>query len=553
MNNSSISFAFDRRYFTVAVLTYITATHTALNLSFISEIPEQLYLAYAAGFICVLAVLCAALCLILRAKREISALIFAATAVSVIFILGVTRVYCFNREYDRRHELMLSHPQICGMVKSEPKLSDSGKSYGFSLDVYSAESKHEIVDMPKRFLIRMYIPADALPRVPEIGDTINCYLGFEIASKPVFDGAFDYCRYLLQSKTAYTGYTYDSEFGNPLPPRNGIFSTLEGAGLVVRRMILNSTDSFPYGEDERALLRGILVGDKDAFSDELYNAYQSAGFIHIASVSGMHISYLFMAVSVLLGLFRFPKRAVCIIAIPILIMFAAVSMFTPSVSRAATMTIIFLIATALRRSNDSITALSAAALVLTLNNPYCTESYSFLLSFGATLGILIFYRPLRRRFSCRAIESTSSHDAKRTKPFPLKCCSKVFGAISDSVCISLSATIGLGFFMARFFGRLQWGSIFGNIIVIPMTACAFIGGYINFAIGSFAPTIAYHTAKFAVNPILRAINAVTAYFSNEIFGFRVPCPSKGFFLVYIVLCAALYILLLPNKEKRQLL
>ena len=159
---------------------------------------------------------------------------------------------------------------------------------------------------------------------------------------------------------------------------------------------MESADAYLYGQDEKGLLIGILTGDRSEISKEGYARLSKSGFMHIAAVSGMHISYLLLFITAILSMFHLPKRLAAIITIPCLVIFAAAAQFTPSVCRAVFMMSVFLLSGILRRSSDSLTAIGMAALTLIISNPYYLDNASFLLSFGATVGILVFYGPLRK-------------------------------------------------------------------------------------------------------------------------------------------------------------
>ena len=117
-----------------------------------------------------------------------------------------------------------------------------------------------------------------------------------------------------------------------------------------------------------------------------------------------------------------------------------------------------------------------------------------------------------------------------------------------SISLSLSATIGLAYFMAYFFGRLQWGSIFANIMVFPLIAAAFIIGYINCVVGAISRFAAFLVGNILINPVLFLTNVIASVFSKPWMSIPLPRPSKAFFLIYIVICYAIYILLTPNKK-----
>lgn len=543
--NDNISFAFNRRYFVIGILTYILSAYIALdNEWLLAEADTSLFTAYTVVFICMLLSAYIPLRIILRNKREASSLCTASFLVILIFILGFTRCCFFFKTINTQSTIISQADRIDGIITSEPTLSSSGKSYALKIDVHRATNETTAITFEKPCNVLYFVSTDAFTSPPSAGDSIVCSNRLLINSPPAFEGGLDYPKYLKQDKIVGAVYTPDAEKDPSLKEKRPVFSSLKSIGLKIRSAVITSTEIASYSTDAKALLQGILVGNTSGFSDALYKSYTDSGFIHIASVSGMHTSYLFMTLSVLLGLIRFPKRGVCLVAIPVLILFASVALFTPSVCRSVIMMIILLLASVFRRNNDSITALSVAALLLSLENPYCLESYSFLLSFGATLGILIYYPLLSRRLGIAVIPISA-----KNKGFFRKLLYRLNKFSVNSVCLSLGGTVGLGYFMMRFFNKLQWGGLIGNILLFPLSAVSFIGGYANSIIYYISYPAAEFVAKYILNPILNVTNILAKLFSAGIFKFNTPTPPKSFFVIYIFICVVMYYLLMPSKEE----
>ncbi|MBQ3573669.1 MAG: ComEC/Rec2 family competence protein, partial [Clostridia bacterium] len=473
------SFAFNKRYLALGVLVYVIGTYAGLNFKNLNLIDPKMFITFSGGFAGFFSFIALILYFTLRKKREITALIFAVLISVLIFISAFLRPYFYIRSCDEKRTAIDNHRAVTGIIKSEPTLNDSEKSYLFDFDVYDASSETETISFDKSCIIRAYVATEAFSNTPEVGDSLKLNITFNLLNDAAFTGGFDFERYLRQDKIVYAGYSKEAQFIDSLTPRRGIVPSLERLGLTLRRYILNSAKYYSYADDEKQLLKGILVGETNDFSDELYSKYSASGLIHVASVSGMHTSYLFLAISIILGMLKSPKRLTCLVSIPIIILFASASLFTPSVCRAAIMMGVFLLSGIFRRRNDGITSLSIAGLILLIDNPYCLESCSALLSFSATLGILI-YQPLIQNLFRRTILKVPPKNPNKSRigNFLSRAPYKMSSYAITSISLSLSATIGLAYFMAYFFGRLQWGSIFANIIVFPLIAAAFIIGYI---------------------------------------------------------------------------
>ena len=64
-----------------------------------------------------------------------------------------------------------------------------------------------------------------------------------------------------------------------------------GVGIMIRGKVSEYADYILAGSEESGLLKGILIGDKNDFSENLYSDMSKSGFMHIAAVSGLHVSF----------------------------------------------------------------------------------------------------------------------------------------------------------------------------------------------------------------------------------------------------------------------
>ena len=205
----------------------------------------------------------------------------------------------------------------------------------------------------------------------------------------------------MTARLRRTDITEDGDNYDALSSR-GLFLSAYVSGKIE---ILDSKDSFRYlpkriaervavkideifPEDISPFMQALLMGKRDElYSDSSLSASLSAsGIVHIVSISGMHISFLMGFLALIIQ----NRRLFAFYGIPVLLLFMAMTGFTPAVTRAGIMQIFLICAPLFRRESDSITSLSAALLVLLVVNPYSCASIGLHLSFFATLGIIIF-------------------------------------------------------------------------------------------------------------------------------------------------------------------
>ena len=157
--------------------------------------------------------------------------------------------------------------------------------------------------------------------------------------------------------------------------------------LAVIRRDINRALKETFPEDTYPFALALFLGDTSRLSYEADTAMKVSGVRHVVAVSGLHISILFG----LLSMLTFRKRFLtALVGYPVLLFFAALTGFTPSVVRACLMAGLMLLAKLTDREYDGPTALSFAVLVMLLINPLVIAVAGFQLSVASVAGIYLF-------------------------------------------------------------------------------------------------------------------------------------------------------------------
>ena len=210
-------------------------------------------------------------------------------------------------------------------------------------------------------------------------------------------------------------------------------------------------------EKEQGFLKALILGRKQEMSLRQREALSDAGLSHIVAVSGLHISVFIAFLSKLFSFVRnrFIRNITFILAVFLL---AAVCGFTSSVVRASLMSALAFSGNLLRRKTDNLNNLGFAALIIVLADPLSAVSASFLLSFGATFGIIL----LAEKFS--VLSSTAFF--RLTKHYP----NRVFRFFSGLFCTSIAAFFFTFPLLYYFFGGQSFISVFSNIVCLPIVS-----------------------------------------------------------------------------------
>jgi competence protein ComEC len=147
------------------------------------------------------------------------------------------------------------------------------------------------------------------------------------------------------------------------------------------------------------LLIGMLLGEKSFIPPYLKEIFTEAGIMHILAVSGLHVGIIAMALLILLGMLKLPKKLKMLTLILILIMYASITGFRPSVLRATIMFILLIGGKLINRGRNLNISLFFAAFLILLSNPLILYDAGFLLSFIVTFSIINLSPILQKIFS----------------------------------------------------------------------------------------------------------------------------------------------------------
>lgn len=150
--------------------------------------------------------------------------------------------------------------------------------------------------------------------------------------------------------------------------------------------------------EQEGLAMALLLGEKQQLEQEFYRLSQRMGIAHMFAVSGLHVGFagtLLLFVFRLLGMERNWLSFVCLMAV--LGFYCILTGLPPSAVRAAVMLLLAALATRLLRPPAPVDFLALAAVLLLFDNPFLVFAAGFQLSFGVTLALLLFVKPLQKK------------------------------------------------------------------------------------------------------------------------------------------------------------
>ena len=200
-----------------------------------------------------------------------------------------------------------------------------------------------------------------------------------------------------------------------------------------RKYVFESIES-KLGERKAALITSVSFGYKGELNEDHKELMKNLGISHVISISGLHLVLVYSVLRRLLGV-----KLSLILAL-VYVLFSVAS--APAV-RAYIMIVILTFGKIVKRNYNPLASLSLAGIILLLIKPYYIYNIGYVLSFLATLGIILFNKDLNKKLY------------------------KLPNSIRNTIAISLSAQILTLPIIILYFNEVSLNFIVGNIVVIP--------------------------------------------------------------------------------------
>lgn len=325
----------------------------------------------------------------------------------------------------------------------------------------------KIVRNNKKILINIKMSQD-IPSI-KYGDSLYIEGEFKQPEEARNYKGYNYKQYL---KTKKIIGTVELEKAKILKSSNGSF-------IHNIQKYIKDTINGTLTDEEGNLLLAILLGDKDKLSEDIQESFKTSNLSHMLAVSGAHVSYIILGLTYVLQNSIIGKKNGKIVCIIFLLAFMAITNFTPSVTRACIMAILTLFSSIIYRKSDVYTNISVAALITLIFNPYSLLDLGFQLSYGGTIGIIIFIKRIQEK----------------------KSNSKVINYIKQMALVSIYANIIIIPIMMYHFNTVSFTFIISNIMASPILEIIVITGFL-FIITSITVKPLTRLIAIFIKPIL---------------------------------------------------
>ena len=407
----------------------------------------------------------------LRKEKTVPAALITACAAFVLYLLAVQMWVVSVQALDGKAG------RVTGVI-SEAPYERYGRFY-YELET----SKIELPDVPQKIKILLSSPN---PIDADFYDEVTCEADFY---QPAAGSSGRYMAkgiYLLAA--VQQGGKVSVRETQEKPPYY--------YALCARKAVTGKIYTYMPSE-EASLASALLLGDKYCLDQNLKEDFNQSGTGHLIVVSGLHMAVVEGCVYFILFKLTRRKKLAAAVSIVGILLFMALTAFTPSVMRSGIMLIVYMLAQLFNRTSDSLNSIGIAALVLTAFNPFAAGEIGFLMSFCATLGIILFF-PAMDSYICGKLEK-------------LRFGRKAVHFVLSVLLVSLSATVAAFPVMLYAFASFSLYFLLSNLLLVwaaqlllccclPMVLLSFAGplSFLAFPFAFAATCISAYMIQTAV-------------------------------------------------------
>ncbi len=397
--------------------------------------------------------------IIIKAYEDMGAFVVIFFTLIMGFMLMSNEITTRNHIYDLKENTVIVQGKIY-------KIENTAFGTNIYLKGVEVENGEKNISVK-----RIFVNTEKIPNV-KIGNTIKVRGKLRQFEEAANKGNFDSRKYYLSlgfygKIEAGTIEIINSDYSGI---RQGLYELRMEIIERLEKLCSDNKGIFCIINNKNGIIGAIILGDKTDLDSDIKELYSVSGIAHILAISGLHISFIGMAIYRLLRRrFRFLFSAA--VSIPVVLSFGTMSGFGISTIRAIIMFILKIIGEVLGRKYDAITAISLAGLVLLVQNPFVVCNSGFQMSFGAIIAIVLIL-PI--------VEEILNTD------------NKIIKVLSANFTISLV----MNPILAWNYYELPTFSFLLNIVVVPLMSVVIVSSIV----GIFCSCIMFGFGKVVIFP-----------------------------------------------------
>lgn len=339
--------------------------------------------------------------------------------------------------------------------------------------------------------ILVIIPKKSIPNPIEVG-TILRIQGSLIKNKmPDNPNQFDYGDYLNRKQIYAQLYVNSGSIERNLEPQKDIW--YYAAKITTR--ITNNLEKTNFDTKALAVASALILGQQQDIAPEIIQDYQYAGAVHILSVSGLHVGFIFLFLNFILKPISNTRKGSFLklaILLTSLVFFALLAGLSPSIVRSVVMFSFVAIGLHLRRSVNIYHTLLVSMLLILLFQAYFLFDVGFQLSYLAVF-FIVWFQPIL---------------SKLWKPR-----NKIVKYNWDILTVSFAAQIGTLPLSLYYFHQFPGLFFITNLAVIPLVSIIMFLGIVvmGFAAMGFTPFWLTKPLEWSIVLLNKIINTIASF------------------------------------------
>lgn len=438
----------------------------------------------------------------------------------IAFLIGNRYILYLEREYEKIYE-SLDKVNGIGTLISEKEEKEYNNIYKIRVEKINGKKINN-----KDFLLS--IKRDECKNNIKYGDKIYFEGEYIVPEKQRNYQGFNYRQYL---KTLKIYGTIKVNNNLRIIQQNQINLISNVSNQLKNRIIENSNILFL--SETKGIFLGILLGYTDFISDDDRERFSDSSLSHLLAVSGAHVSYIILGLTLFMKLIKTPKNLSKIFACIFLLFYLYIINFTPSVTRAVIMSIIVALQSVVHRKQDTITTISLSVLLIVAENPYKIFNIGFLLSYFGTIGIILFVQKPSKK-------ETNSEDIKR----------KIINYLKNMSIVTISAQILIFPIMIYYFNTISLTFIISNLIAGVLMGPITIIGLLIIILSFFSLFFTSIIVKFYNILLITLLNTTKVISNIPISKIYVKTPDIIWVILYYFIIILGYIIFIIKNSHR---
>lgn len=421
-------------------------------------------------------------------KSQNTPFYFGILTYSISFLIGISSLIIQTNSLEKSNysnDNSIFEKEVSITLIIREKLKNTNYNQRYIALVQTIDNKN----YSGRILVS--IPKKNIPNPIEVGTILRIQGTLVKNKKPDNPNQFDYGNYLKQKQIYAQLYANSGNIERSLEPQKDIWYYT--AKITTR--ITHNLEKSDFNKTALAVATALILGQRQDIAPEIVQDYQYAGAVHILSVSGLHVGFIFLFLNFVLKPIPNTRKGSFIkltILLTSLLFFALLAGLSPSIVRSVTMFSFVAIGLHLRRSVNIYHTLLVSMLLILLFQAYFLFDVGFQLSYLAVF-FIVWFQPIL---------------SKLWEPK-----NKILKYSWDILTVSFAAQIGTLPLSLYYFHQFPGLFFITNLAVIPLVSIIMFIGIVVMAFAAFGFTALWLNKPLEWSIILlnKIINTIASF------------------------------------------